>query len=165
MPLHSLKSVQKIPVSIEKAWSFYADPANLQSITPDNMGFHILSQHHGQGIYAGQIFEYTVKPIAGIPLNWVTEITHVHEPFYFVDEQRKGPYRFWQHQHHFKSIEGGVEMTDIVHYRNPMGFLGKWANSLFIRKKLKQIFEHRYKKVEELFGAWPGGQTMEINCY
>lgn len=162
MPLHSLKSVQKIPVTIEQAWAFYCDPANLQSITPGNMGFKILSRHHGKGIYPGQIFEYTVKPVAGIPLNWVTEITHVQQPGYFVDEQRKGPYKFWQHQHHFRSIEGGVEMTDIVHYRNPMGILGKLMNSLFIRKKLRQIFEYRFVKVEEVFGKWPGGQEMKV---
>ncbi len=165
MPLHSLKSVQKIPVTIEQAWAFYCDPTNLQSITPGNMGFKILSRHHGKGIYPGQIFEYTVKPVAGIPLNWVTEISHVQEPHYFVDEQRKGPYKFWQHQHHFRAIEGGVEMTDIVHYRNPMGFLGKWMNSLFIRKKLRQIFEYRFNKVEEVFGKWPGGQDMKVETW
>jgi ligand-binding SRPBCC domain-containing protein len=81
---------------------------------------------------------------------------------YFVDEQRKGPYSLWQHQHHFKPIDGGVEMTDIVHYKNPLWILGELANILFVKKKLCQIFEFRFKRVEEIFGHWPGGQSSEI---
>ena len=84
----------------------------------------------------------------------MTEITHVVPMKYFVDEQRKGPYALWQHQHHFKQIEGGVEMTDIVHYKNPLGFLGNLANTLFVKKKLEEIFRHRYEAVENRFGAW-----------
>jgi len=68
--------------------------------------------------------------------------------------QRKGPYSLWHHQHHFKEIEGGVEMIDIVHYKNPFGFMGKAANLLFIKRQLKKIFEYRFQKVEDLFGKW-----------
>ena len=85
---------------------------------------------------------------------WMTEITQVKDKEYFIDEQRFGPYKLWHHQHHFKEIPGGVEMTDIVHYKNPMWLLGNIANSLFVKNKLKGIFDYRYKKVEELFGAW-----------
>jgi ligand-binding SRPBCC domain-containing protein len=162
MAAHSIKSIQKIPITIEQAWAFYSNPANLQQITPDNMGFKVISRHHSDSLYPGQIFEYKVSPVLGIPLYWMTEITHVNAPAYFVDEQRKGPYAFWQHQHHFKSIEGGVEMTDIIHYKNPLWLLGGLANSLFIKKKLRQIFEYRFKKVEGLFGQWPGGQDSRI---
>jgi ligand-binding SRPBCC domain-containing protein len=105
-------------------------------------------------MYAGQIIEYTVKPVLGIPVYWMTEITHVEEGRFFVDEQRFGPYRFWHHQHHFHEIPGGVEMTDIVHYKNPLWLLGDLANGLFVKKRLEQIFDFRFKKVEELFGAW-----------
>jgi ligand-binding SRPBCC domain-containing protein len=165
MAAHSIKTVQKIPISLEKAWDFFSDPANLQAITPADMGFKVISKHHGDKMYAGQIIEYTVKPIAGIPIYWMTEITQVKDSTYFIDEQRFGPYSLWHHQHHFKTIEGGVEMTDIVHYKNPFWFFGKIANLLFVRKKLQQIFDYRFTKVEELFGKWPGGQTgqMEIN--
>ena len=162
MAAHSIRSVQKIPISIEQAWDFYSNPANLHQITPDNMGFKVISRHHGNSLYAGQIFEYKVSPVMGIPLYWMTEITHVNAPAYFVDEQRKGPYAFWQHQHHFKSIEGGVEMTDIIHYKNHIWLLGILVNSLFIKKKLRKIFEFRFKKVEVLFGQWPGGQDASI---
>jgi ligand-binding SRPBCC domain-containing protein len=154
MAAHSIKTVQKIPVSLDKAWDFFSNPANLQAITPDGMGFKTISKHHGDVMYAGQIIEYTVKPVLGIPLYWMTEITQVKDKEYFIDEQRFGPYSLWHHQHHFKAIEGGVEMTDIIHYKNPLGFIGRIANSLFVKKKLDTIFNYRFQKVEELFGKW-----------
>jgi len=156
MPAHSLKTIQKMPISLERAWDYFSNPVNLQAITPDNMGFKVISKHHGDKMYAGQIIEYTVKPVLGISIYWMTEITQVKDKEYFIDEQRFGPYSLWHHQHHFKEIPGGVEMTDIVHYKNPLSFLGNIANALFVKNKLKSIFDYRYKKVEELFGAWGG---------
>jgi ligand-binding SRPBCC domain-containing protein len=165
MPTFSLKTIQKLPISVEAAWDFFSNPANLQAITPPNMGFEIISKHHGYKMYPGQLIEYKVRPVPGIPIYWMTEITQVAEGKYFIDEQRFGPYQLWHHQHHFKQIEGGVEMTDIIHYRNPLGFLGTIANTLFIQKQLKQIFEYRFQKVEEQFGKWPVHQPnlVEFN--
>jgi ligand-binding SRPBCC domain-containing protein len=120
--VYSLKTVQKIPVSINVAWDFFSNPKNLADITPGNMGFHIISKHHGEKMYPGQLIEYTVKPVFNIRVYWMTEITHVEDRKFFVDEQRFGPYSLWHHQHHFTSIEGGVEMTDIVHYKLPFWF-------------------------------------------
>lgn len=154
MAVYNLKTVQKLPVTLEKAWDFFSSPANLADITPAHMGFNIISAHHGEKMYPGQIIEYTVKPLLGIPLYWMTEITHVKDGQYFVDEQRFGPYAMWHHQHHFKPIEGGVEMTDIVHYKLPLWVLGDIANRLFVRRQLDDIFNYRVKKVEELFGRW-----------
>jgi len=154
MAAHSIKTVQKIPISLDKAWDFFSNPANLKAITPDNMGFNIVSEHHGEKMYPGQIIEYTVKPVLGIPMYWMTEITHVAEKKFFVDEQRFGPYSMWHHQHHFKEIPGGVEMTDIVHYKNPLGFIGRLANTLFVKKQLNTIFNFRIQKVNDLFGKW-----------
>jgi ligand-binding SRPBCC domain-containing protein len=165
MATFSLKTVQRLPVSMEVAWSFFSNPANLQAITPGNLGFKILSNHHGEKMYPGQIIEYKVKPLLGIPIYWMTEITHVKENEFFVDEQRFGPYALWHHQHHFKPIDGGVEMTDIVHYRNPLGFLGTIANLLVVKKQLKQIFEFRFAKTEELFGKWPVEQINTVEFY
>jgi ligand-binding SRPBCC domain-containing protein len=150
--VYSLKTVQKIPAGLDKAWHFFSDPANLATITPDNLGFKTISRFHGEKIYAGQVIEYKVSPLLGISLYWMTEITHVEDKKYFVDEQRFGPYSMWHHQHHFKAIEGGVEMTDIVHYKLPLWFLGDIANEILVKKQLKGIFEYRFKKVEELFG-------------
>jgi ligand-binding SRPBCC domain-containing protein len=149
--VYSLKTNQKLPITLEQAWDFFSSPANLKEITPDNLGFKIVSQHHSDKMYPGQIIEYTVSPVLGIPMYWMTEITHVEDKKYFVDEQRFGPYSMWHHQHHFKTVEGGVEMTDIVHYKLPFWFLGDIAHFLFVNKQLKNIFDYRYKIVEQKF--------------
>jgi ligand-binding SRPBCC domain-containing protein len=154
MAVYSIKTVQKIPISIDKAWDFFSNPANLQIITPSSMGFRVISKHHSDKMYAGQIIEYKVKPLLNIPIYWMTEITQVADKKYFIDEQRFGPYALWHHQHHFKEINGGVEMTDIIHYKNPFWLLGDIVNALFVKKQLNGIFEYRFKKVEELFGKW-----------
>lgn len=162
MATYSIKTIQKIPVDMEKAWSFFSDPANLQAITPDDLSFKVISKHHGDKMYAGQIIEYKVRPILNIPVYWMTEITKVQDKKYFIDEQRFGPYQLWHHQHHFKEIEGGVAMTDIVHYRNPFWILGDIANELFVKKQLKNIFKFRFTKVEELFGKWHASQLNAV---
>lgn len=162
MAVHSIKTIQKIPITLEQAWDFFSSPANLQTITPPKMGFKTISRHHGDKMYAGQVIEYKVKPLMGIPIYWMTEITHVEDKKYFIDEQRFGPYSMWHHQHHFKTIESGVEMTDIVHYKNPLWLLGDLADILLIKNQLKGIFNYRFIKVEELFGKWPGGQEIQV---
>jgi ligand-binding SRPBCC domain-containing protein len=150
--VYSFSTVQVMPVSMTTAWDFFSRPQNLRDITPANLGFTILSKYHGERMYPGQIIEYKVSPVLGIPLYWMTEITHVEEGRYFVDEQRFGPYSLWHHQHHFRQVDRGVEMTDIVHYKLPLGFLGDIANGLFVKKQLEHIFEFRHKRVVELFG-------------
>ncbi len=150
--VYNLKKVQVLAVTISEAWNFFSSPANLAKITPANLGFNIISKHHGEKMYPGQIIEYIVKPFLGIPFYWMTEITHVEHERFFIDEQRHGPYSLWHHQHHFKELNGGVEMTDIVHYKLPFWFLGDIANSLFVRDQLNKIFDHRFKIAEELFG-------------
>jgi len=150
--VYSLKTVQDIPVTLSQAWDYFSTPDNLKDITPAALGFVIKSKHHGERMYAGQIIEYTVKPVLGISLYWMTEITHVQEGKYFVDEQRFGPYSLWHHQHHFEKVPGGVKMTDIVHYKVPYLFLGDIANELIVRKQLKRIFDFRFKTIEKKFG-------------
>ena len=162
MAIYSLKTVQNIPTTLEKAWQFFSAPSNLADITPSHLGFKVLSLYHGESMYPGQIIEYTVKPILGIPLYWMTEITHVEKHRFFVDEQRYGPYKMWHHQHHFKEVPGGVEMTDIVHYKIPLGFLGSIAHALMVEGQLKKIFSFRFEKTEVLFGKWPAGQVVDL---
>lgn len=160
MGVSILERVQRLPISIEEAWDFFSSPLNLRDITPSYMRFQVLSDPKWVGrMYPGQIITYTVRPVLGIPLFWMTEITHVREGEFFVDEQRVGPYALWHHQHHFKPIEGGVEMTDLVHYRLPLGPLGTLAHALFVRRQLEEIFDYRYQVLEKRFGRL--GATAE----
>jgi ligand-binding SRPBCC domain-containing protein len=151
--VYTLKIIQKIPVTLDKAWNFFSNPVNLADITPGNLDFNIVSPPRAEKMYAGQIIEYKVSPVLGIPLYWMTEITHVEEGKYFVDEQRFGPYSLWHHQHHFTTIQGGVEMMDIVHYKLPFWVLGDIAQRFFVKQQLKNIFDFRFQKVEKLFGV------------
>jgi ligand-binding SRPBCC domain-containing protein len=152
---YALKFVQNIPCTLDEAWRFFSDPQNLVKITPPDFSFKVTSKFHGDKLYPGQIIEYIVKPLLGIPMYWMTEITHVKDKEFFVDEQRYGPYSLWHHQHLFKEIEGGVQMTDIVHYKVPMWFLGDFANAVLVRKKLQHVFNYRFKTVKEIFGNIP----------
>ena len=154
MSVHQLKIIQRIPVSLDTAWDFFSHPKNLDKLTPEHLRLKYTNELFGDEMYPGQVITYKVKPVLGIPLFWMTEITHVREKQFFVDEQRFGPYSFWHHQHHFKSIDGGVEMTDLIHYKVPGWLLGDLANKLFIRQQLENIFKFRYQRVEDLFGRW-----------
>ncbi|RYY83893.1 MAG: hypothetical protein EOO15_20500 [Chitinophagaceae bacterium] len=146
-----LKQVQKLPVTIDVAWDFFSHPKNLAQITPPQLGLKFTNELFRDEAYPGQVLTYKVRPLLGIPLFWMTEITHVHKPHFFVDEQRKGPYSIWHHEHHFEAIEGGVLMTDIIHYQLPLGPLGS-IGSGFVRKQLDDLFAFRRKKITELFG-------------
>ena len=153
MKLYRLETTQYLPISKEKAWDFLSDPKNLKTITPDYMGFKILTPEATK-MYAGQIIQYIVTPIFNIPLKWVTEITHVKEGEYFVDEQRFGPYSLWHHKHFLKPVKNGVEMVDIVDYKIPFGFLGQFIHPLLVRPKLNEIFEYRKIALIKLFGKY-----------
>lgn len=156
MAVYTLIRVQQLPVSPEEAWAFFSGPGNLKEITPAYMGFHIHSDPAFLSkMYPGQMIAYTVQPVLGIPLFWLTEITHVEEGVFFVDEQRSGPYALWHHQHHFRAVPGGVEMTDLVHYKLPLGCLGRLAHRLFVRRQLEEIFEFRRRTLEKRFGTMP----------
>ncbi len=153
MKIYRLQKKQNLPISVNEAWNFLSDPKNLKTITPEYMGFHILSGAEKE-MYAGQIIQYIVTPLLGIKTKWVTEITHVVDKKYFVDEQRFGPYALWHHKHFIKPIEGGVEMEDIIDYKVPMGILGQLAHPFLVKPKLEEIFNYRNKKLIELFGEF-----------
>lgn len=155
MMIYTLHTKQNLPISLEEAWDFLSSPKNLKTITPDYMGFNILSGAD-KPMFPGQIIQYIVTPVLGIPTKWVTEITHVQNKEYFVDEQRFGPYALWHHKHFLKEIPGGIEMEDIVDYKLPMGILGQLVHPILVHPKLKEIFDYRQKKLIELFGAYKG---------
>ena len=135
---------------MDEAWVFLSDPKNLKRITPDYMGFDILSGAERK-MFPGQIIQYRLTPVLGIPFRWVTEITHVKEGEYFVDEQRFGPYSFWHHKHFIYPTKNGVVMEDVVDYKIPLGILGRLAHLIFVKYKIKQIFTYREKALNEIF--------------
>jgi ligand-binding SRPBCC domain-containing protein len=153
MKIYRLETIQKLPISQKEAWDFLSDPKNLKRITPDYMGFEILSGAADK-MYAGQIIQYLVTPVMNIPTKWVTEITHVDEGTYFVDEQRFGPYSLWHHKHFLKPIPNGVEMVDIIDYKIPLGILGQLVHPILVAPKLKEIFEYRKQALIELYGEY-----------
>lgn len=151
MAFYQFKKEQFIKTSVEEIWDFISSPQNLKKITPKNMGFDIQTPDLPDKIYEGMIISYTVRPLFGIPTNWVTEITHVRDKSYFVDEQRVGPYAIWHHQHIIVAENNGVLMKDIVSYKPPFGFLGRIANALIIENKLNEIFDFRTNVLENIF--------------
>ena len=153
MKIYQKKTTQRLPISVSEAWNFLSNPGNLKTITPEYMGFKILDEHEPK-MYAEQIIKYIVTPVLGIPTTWVTEITHVEDQKYFVDEQRFGPYALWHHKHFIKEIPGGVEMIDIIDYKLPFGLLGRIAHPILVKGKLNEIFEYRYHKLIKLFGNY-----------
>jgi len=154
MKIYEIYRKQMLPISLDEAWDFFSSPLNLEKITPEYMNFKILSNDANEKVYPGKIIQYKVHPIAGIPLHWVTEITHVVDRKLFVDEQRYGPYSFWHHKHMFEEKDGGVEMIDIVHYGLPMGILGRLAKNLFVGKQVEGIFDYRNEILEQRFGIY-----------
>ena len=155
MKSYQIKFTQKLPISLTEAWDFFSSPLNLAKITPPEMTFEVTSELHADTkMYPGMIITYKVSPLLSIKLNWMTEITQVVEGKYFIDEQRFGPFKFWHHQHHFKAIDGGVEMTDILTYGLPLGILGRLAQEIQVKNQISGIFKFREIRTDELFGRY-----------
>jgi ligand-binding SRPBCC domain-containing protein len=150
--IRTIRQLQKLAIPVEEAWGFFSRPENLVKITPASLDFKITSELNGEEIYTGQLITYKVRPLLGIGLIWVSEITHVERHKLFVDEQRKGPYKMWHHEHHFKPVNGSTEITDIVQYKLPFGILGNLGLPI-VEKQLEGIFSYRRRKVEEMFSC------------
>ena len=153
MKIYTLHKSQKLPITLDEAWNFLSNPKNLKIITPDYMSFDIVSKID-RPLYTGQIIQYIVTPLLGIKTKWVSEITHIEDKKYFVDEQMYGPYSLWHHKHFIKEIDGGVEMEDIIDYKVPLGFLGQLVHPILVKPKLEEIFNYRQTKLLELFGEY-----------
>jgi ligand-binding SRPBCC domain-containing protein len=152
MPIHVLHRKQALPITRAEAWQFFSDPRNLARITPPKLGFQVVTPDLPERIYAGLMIQYRVRPLLGIPLTWLTEITHVTEGHYFADEQRIGPYALWHHEHWFRdSGSGGVELEDRITYKLPCGRLSEPAHALLVRRQLAEIFDYRAVAVETRF--------------
>ncbi len=152
--MYQISYQQKLPITIQQAWEFFSSPTNLEKITPPNLSLKINQTEPLKRMYPGQLITYTVKPLLNIPLEWVTEITAVQEPTYFIDEQKFGPYTFWHHEHWFTPIPNGVLIEDHITYKVPFGPLGKLLHQLKIQPDLAQIFSYRSTALERLFGTY-----------
>ena len=150
MSLTQLFYEQKINTDLDNLWKFISSPKNLSKITPSYMDFKILSKVPNE-MYEGLIISYTVKPILGVKMNWVTEITHIKDKKYFVDEQRKGPYKMWHHEHILIETDNGIIMRDIISYIPPFGVLGKILNVFFIKRQVEGIFKYRTEVLNKIF--------------
>lgn len=150
--IHRFYKKQSFPIPLKMAWDFFSNPNNLSEITPKNLGFKVISESP-EKIYPGLMLRYSVSPILSIPTLWVTEITHVNEQKYFVDEQRMGPYKIWHHEHHFfKRDENSVEMEDIIHYALPFGLIGDFFAGKIVKRQIDEIFSYRTQVLEKRFG-------------
>jgi len=159
MATHILERSQLLKTSLQEAWEFFSTPRNLSRITPTEMGFAIREPFDDRPAHTGQLITYTVKPLLGIPLKWVTRIEEVQAPYRFVDTQLRGPYKRWWHEHTFEEVEGGVLMRDRVEHELPLGFVGEAIHDVVVKGRLKRIFDHRWAVLETLFGK--SGRTLE----
>jgi ligand-binding SRPBCC domain-containing protein len=149
--IHVLRTTQIVPASLETCWEFFSDPRNLARITPPSLDFQILSELPRE-MHPGLMIEYRVRPLLGLPMRWLTEITHVEKPGYFVDEQRVGPYRLWHHEHHFRALDAGrTEMRDVVHYVLPCAPFSEVVHPFLVAPELRRIFAYREQAVREIF--------------
>ena len=150
MKLFCLEQSQVLPISLDDAWAFFSDPRNLAKITPPELNL-VPSSAVPNSMYAGMVITYKVKIAPLIYTTWVTEITQVDAPNFFVDEQRFGPYKFWHHQHRFSECDGGVLAEDVIHYGLYGGPLASVINALMVKRQLHGIFEYRKQVLNTLF--------------
>ena len=151
MKIHTLIQSQEVPISLSESWEFFSKPENLNEITPPDLEFRITSGKP-EPMHDGQIVTYKIRVAPLIWNTWVTEIKGVIPEKQFIDEQRSGPYKFWHHLHEFEKTENGTLIKDIVNYSLPFGLFGNIAHSIYVKKKLAEIFGYRKKILTEKFG-------------
>lgn len=151
MKTFDLHAEQWLPITVKEAWTFFSSPKNLSVITPPDLGFTIISTDLAAEIHTGMLIKYRVKPLFGIGVTWITEITDVNSPTSFIDKQLKGPYSLWEHRHKFIEKDGGTLVVDHVRYALPFGVLGSLAHGLLVKKRLSDIFDFRRTTLERLY--------------
>ena len=135
-----------LPLSREEVFAFFGDPRNLETITPPWLSFEVITPGRVE-MKAGTRIDYTMR-VHGLTLRWQSQITVWDSPYRFVDEQCRGPYRKWIHEHRFEERDGGTLCLDEVSYRPPGGALMNW---LFVRRDLKNIFDFRSRRLAQMF--------------
>lgn len=148
--LQTLEREHWIPRPLEEIFTFFGNAENLERITPPWLNFQILSRRPIQMAVGARIV-YQMR-WHGVPMRWTTEIVEWKPPFGFVDSQLKGPYRLWHHSHSFTTQRNGTLMKDLVRYELPFGWLGRIAHALTVRRNLAEIFDYRFRAIDEIFG-------------
>lgn len=138
------------PVAIAQAFAIFENPYNLAKLTPGWLNFKVITPD--VEMRAGAEIEYMIRWL-GLPVHWKTRITAYDAPQGFVDEQEKGPYTLWRHQHILKETGGGTEISDCVTYQLPLGIAGQWAHGLLVKRQLLEIFRFRQRAVQQLLGV------------
>lgn len=146
MKIFTLERSVFLPHSIDRVFDFFARAENLESLTPPLLKFEILTPVPIE-MRVGAMIDYRLR-LHGIPLRWRSEITVWDPPYRFVDEQRRGPYRLWIHEHRFREAEGGTWVDDEVKYAVPGGTL---IRNLFVAPNLREVFNYRHEQLRELF--------------
>ena len=152
MKLERIQTVQRLPIQLEEAWDFFTSPKNLRLITPHWLDFQ-LNQEPPEYMHPGTIISATIRPFPVYSTNWISEITHIRPPQFYITEQRFGPFKMWHHEHHFTAIDDGVEIEDIIMYGMHFGKIGSLFHNVFIRKKLHDAFSFRAQALEQRFGS------------
>ena len=147
---HTLRRTQVVPATLDEAFAFFADPHNLEAITPPWLRFRIVEAP--AQVERGALIRYRLR-LFGIPIGWLTEITAWEPPGHFVDKQVRGPFRVWEHRHRLTATAGGTEIADEVRYRLFLGPLGELVRRLVVRRWLDGIFDYRARAVAEWFAA------------
>ena len=152
MTTWELRTSLRVPRPRPEVFAFFADAANLEAITPPWLRFHVATPQPIE-MRPGALIEYKLR-VHGIPVRWTSEITAWEPPARFVDEQRRGPYRLWVHEHTFEDAPGGgTFVRDRVRYRVPFGRL---ANRLIVERDSRKIFAYRSEALLRLFGGRAG---------
>lgn len=152
MQIYQLYRQQQLNVTNKEAWDFFSSPFNLNDITPDFFNVEITSKVPAD-IYAGLMISYRMKAVFGIPMTWLSEVSHCQEPKRFVYEQRIGPFKFWSHEVCLTECTNGIVLEDIVFYAMPFGRLGELLQSVVIGNKLRRIFDVRRDYLHSKWGT------------
>ncbi len=151
MKIYHLYRRQHLAITLQEAWEFFSSPYNLNDITPEF--FHVtITSKVPEKIYAGLMISYRIKAVSGIPMAWLSEVSHCDEPRRFVYEQRIGPFKFWSHEVCLTEQQNGIVLEDIMFYAMPLGWLGRLINSVLIAEKLERIFDIRRDYLKSKWG-------------
>jgi ligand-binding SRPBCC domain-containing protein len=152
-----LRTELTLPQPIEEVFAFFAEARNLEAITPPWLSFHVETAAP-IAMQSGRLIDYRLR-VHGIPLRWQSEISVWEPPYRFVDEQRRGPYRMWHHEHTFVECDDGTLVRDQVDYAVPGGRL---VNLLLVRRDLRKIFRYRSQKLREIFAVDGGAGNRAV---